>query len=257
VIASARQRNPGEKPLIVRTPPARIVALSRPTPGLDNSGQAVLQAPAMHGRGIDSQRDGPRPALRRGATLPEQRGVTIIESMIVIGIAAVLLAFAVPGFREFVVRSRLDSAAQEMLTTLQFARSEAARRGAQVTLRLDATPGSKNWGGGWTMFIDADRDGTLDVGEEVVRQGMALQPPLTLYGSGNFDTLIAFTREGRLNNAGGGILVLCQGPELTEGGRSRSRAVLVNGAGRVRMAARNSSNVPLSDTGTVAGCTNP
>lgn len=206
---------------------------------------------------MERQPHRPSGRLAAGPRRCAQRGVTLIETMIVIGIAAVLLAFAVPSFREFIVRSRLDSAAQELLASLQFARSEAIRRGVQVTLRLDGAAGSKDWGGGWTMFLDADRDGTLDVGEEIVRQGMALQPPLTLYSSGNFDTVIAFTREGRLGNAGGGILVLCQGPDLTAGGQSRSRAVLVNGAGRVRMAARDSSNVPLSDTGAVGSCTNP
>jgi type IV fimbrial biogenesis protein FimT len=183
--------------------------------------------------------------------------VTLIELMIVVGIAAVLLAFAVPSFREFVVRNRLDSAAQELLTSLQFARSEATRRGVQITLRLSGAAGSRDWGGGWTMFVDADRDGVLDPGEEEIRQGMALRAPLTLVGSSSFQTVIAFNRDGRLTDAGGGHLVLCDGGVLTENGRSRSRAVLVNGAGRVRMAARNSSGVPVTDTGTIASCTNP
>ena len=186
-----------------------------------------------------------------------QRGVTLIEAMIVLGIAAVLLAFAVPSFREFVVRSRLDSAAQELLTSLQLARSEATRRGAQVTLRLSGAAGSRDWGSGWTMFVDADGDGVLDPGEEVIRQGMALTGRLTLVGSSGFDTVIAFNRDGRLTNAGGGHLVLCDGGVLTESGQSRSRAVLVNGAGRVRMAARDASNVPVPDTGAITSCTNP
>lgn len=186
-----------------------------------------------------------------------QRGVTLMEVMIVVGIVGVLLAFAVPSFQEFVARNRLDGAAQELLTSLQLARSEATRRGAQVTMRLSGTAGSKDWGSGWTMFVDADADGVLDTGEEVIRQGMALTAPLTLIGSSSFDTFIAFNRDGRLTNAGGGYFVLCQGGSLTEGGQSRSRAVLVNGAGRVRMAARNSSNVPLTDTGAVSSCTNP
>jgi type IV fimbrial biogenesis protein FimT len=183
--------------------------------------------------------------------------VTLIEAMIVLGIAAVLLAFAVPSFREFVVRSRLDSAAQELLTSLQLARSEATRRGAQVTLRLTGAAGSRDWGSGWTMFVDADGDGVLDPGEEVIRQGMALTGRLTLVGSNGFDTVIAFDRDGRLTNAGGGYLVLCDGGVLTESGQSRSRAVLVNGAGRVRMAARDASNVPVPDTGAITSCTNP
>ena len=194
-----------------------------------------------------------RPHARHAATRPHcaQRGVTLIEVMIVLGIAAILLAAAVPSFREFVVRNRLDGAAHELMATLQFARSEATRRGEQVTLRLTGTAGSKDWGSGWTMFVDTDRDGVLDAGEEVIRQGMALTAPLRLKGSANFDTTIAFDRDGRMTS-GGGYLALCQGDKLTDDGQSRSRAVLINGAGRVRMAARNSSNVPVTDTGVLA-----
>lgn len=185
-----------------------------------------------------------------------QRGVTLIEVMIVLGIAAILLAAAVPSFREFVARNRLDGAAQDLLASLQLARSEAMRRGAQVTMRLAGAADSKDWGSGWTMFVDNNRDGVLDVNEEVIRQGMALNAPLTLIGSSGFGTTVAFNRDGRLTNAGG-YFVFCQDGVLTEDGRSRSRAVLVNGAGRVRMAARNSSDVPVTDTGAVTSCTNP
>jgi type IV fimbrial biogenesis protein FimT len=212
----------------------------------------------MRAKSIDSQRDGPSPAPGRGAVRarPAQHGVTLLETMIVLALVAVLLALGVPAFREFVSRSRLDSAAQDLMTSLQYARSEAMRRGGQVTLRLDGTEGSKDWGSGWTMFVDSDRDGVLDVNEEVLRRGMALTAPLTLIGSSAFATVIAFDRDGRLTS-GGGHIVLCDGGVLTEGNRSSSRAVLVNGAGRVRMAERNSSNVPVTDTGAVTSCSNP
>jgi type IV fimbrial biogenesis protein FimT len=200
-----------------------------------------------------------RPPVRDRASRwrSAQRGVTLMEVMIVLAIVALLLAIGVPAFREFVARNRLDGAAQDLLASLQFARSEATRRGVQVTLRLAGTAGSRNWGSGWSMFADADGDGVLDTGEEVIRQGMALTAPLTLVGSSSFDTVIAFNRNGQLTNAGGGYLVLCEGGVLTEGGQSRSRAVLVNGAGRVRMAARNSSSVPVTDTGAITSCSNP
>jgi type IV fimbrial biogenesis protein FimT len=200
-----------------------------------------------------------RPPVRDRASRwrSAQRGVTLMEVMIVLAIVALLLAIGVPAFREFVARNRLDGAAQDLLASLQFARSEATRRGVQVTLRLAGTAGSRNWGSGWSMFADTDGDGVLDTGEEVIRQGMALTAPLTLVGSSSFDTVIAFNRNGQLTNAGGGYLVLCEGGVLTEGGQSRSRAVLVNGAGRVRMAARNSSSVPVTDTGAITSCSNP
>jgi type IV fimbrial biogenesis protein FimT len=183
-----------------------------------------------------------------------QRGVTLIELMIALTIAAVLLGVAVPNFRNFIAANRLSSAAQDFLASLQLARSEAIRSGGQVSLRLNGTPGSGDWGGaGWTMFIDSDADGALDVGEQVVRDGTPLAAPLTLKGSTNFNTFIAFDRDGRLTS-GGGVFVLCQGTALTEDGQPRARAVVVNGAGRVRMAQRNSSGIPVTDTAAITRC---
>jgi len=87
-----------------------------------------------------------------------------------------------------------------------------------------------------------------------VREGAALQAPLTLYGSEGFDTLVAFDREGRLTGAGG-YFVLCEGDELKQDGHWRSRAVLVNGTGRVRMAARDDGRgVLLTDSGEIRDC---
>lgn len=191
------------------------------------------------------------PASRRRT----QRGVTLMEVMSVVSITAILLATALPNYSEFTARNRLDGASQELLASLQLARSEATRRGTRIVLRRDGAS-SNDWSGGWTMFVDANGDGALDSTEEVIRRGMVLTAPLTLYGSSSFATFIAFDRDGRLANAGG-YLVLCQNGSLTENGQSRSRAVLVNGAGRVRMAARNSSGVPVTDTGVITSCTSP
>lgn len=178
-----------------------------------------------------------------------------MEVMVVLAIVGLLLALGLPAFREFVVRNRLDGTAQELLASLQFARSEATRRGAQVTLRLSGAAGSKNWSNGWAMFVDEDRDGDLDESERPpIREGMALTPPLTLFGSASFATFIAFDRDGRLAGDGG-YFVLCEGKELTDAGRWRARAIVVNGAGRVRLAERDDSRkVLLADAGDITEC---
>lgn len=201
----------------------------------------------------------PTPVRETTARCCRQRGVTLMEVMVVLAIVAIVLALGVPGFREFVARNRLDGTAQDLLASLQYARSEAMRRGAQVTVRLAGAAGSRNWGGGWAMFADADRDGVLDESEKPpIREGAALAAPLTLFGSESFETFVAFDREGRLSGAGGGYLVLCEGSTLREGDHWRARAVLVNGAGRVRMAARDDGRgVLLTDSGEIGDCGRP
>lgn len=193
---------------------------------------------------------------RRGPV--RSRGLSLIEVLVVMAIAAVLLGVGVPNMQSFVLNNRLASSTHEFYSTLQFARSEAVRRGQQITLVHNGTAGSGNWGAGWTMFVDADRDGVQDAGEETLRAGAPLEAPLTLYGNANFASFIAFDASGRLTTAGGGAFVVCHGANLTESGQSRSRAVLVNGSGRVRLGLDgNNDGVPEKDTGAVASCTNP
>jgi type IV fimbrial biogenesis protein FimT len=62
-------------------------------------------------------------------------GFTIIELMTVMVIAAVLLVIAVPSFRDFFAKRRVEGVFSELQTDLQLARSEAVSRGrpARVT----------------------------------------------------------------------------------------------------------------------------
>jgi type IV fimbrial biogenesis protein FimT len=67
-----------------------------------------------------------------------QRGFTIIELMIVIVVVAVLLTLAIPAFREFIARNRLEGVVSELVTDLQYARSEAVSRNENVGLLTGA-----------------------------------------------------------------------------------------------------------------------
>ena len=63
-----------------------------------------------------------------------QRGFTIIELMTALVVAGILLAVAIPSFRELLARNRVEGVAGELSTDLQYARSEAVSRNAQVGL---------------------------------------------------------------------------------------------------------------------------
>jgi type IV fimbrial biogenesis protein FimT len=60
------------------------------------------------------------------------RGFTIIELMTVVLVAGVLLALAVPSMREFAARQRVKAVNAELVTDLQYARSESITRGVDV-----------------------------------------------------------------------------------------------------------------------------
>ncbi len=63
----------------------------------------------------------------------KQHGFTLVELMVAIAIAAIVIAFAVPSFEQIRNGTRLSSGANDLLTALQLARSEAIRRNHAVT----------------------------------------------------------------------------------------------------------------------------
>ena len=68
------------------------------------------------------------------------RGVTIIEMMVVVVVAAIILTLAVPSMREFLVRQRVAAVNAELVTDLQFARSEAVARNRDVYVSFFTDP---------------------------------------------------------------------------------------------------------------------
>lgn len=82
-----------------------------------------------------------------------QRGFTLIELMVAIAVLAVILLLAVPGFRQMLEAQRLRATTFDMMTDLTLARSEALKRGKDVTLK-PVTVG--NWVDGWRVLVGTE-----------------------------------------------------------------------------------------------------
>jgi type IV fimbrial biogenesis protein FimT len=202
-------------------------------------------------------------------------GITLIEVMIVVAILAVLVALAAPNLSELFIRNRLDTASNEFETTLNFARSEAIRRGAKVVVRQATGSANQQWSRGWEVFVDLPSSGApngnnlRDPGEELLRVGQELSSSLTLYSSRNAQTLVYFSPDGRaVTPVNYFNFVLCYvengGPVIaTTDRRPRSRAVMVSDSGRIRRTQPNDSGQLIvesaSNPGTaqVTDCRNP
>lgn len=71
-----------------------------------------------------------------------QKGITLIEALVAISIMVILLSLAVPAFTGLLDRNRLRSAADQLYTDLQYARSEAIKRNANVYFSVS---GGSDW----------------------------------------------------------------------------------------------------------------
>ena len=102
------------------------------------------------------------------------RGLTLIELMMAIAVAAILLALAAPSFTQAIAKNRLSTAAGELTGALQLARAEAIRNNRRVVLCRSADASTCSSGGdwpGWIIFVDTDGDGVRDSNEPVVKAG--------------------------------------------------------------------------------------
>jgi type IV fimbrial biogenesis protein FimT len=67
-----------------------------------------------------------------------QRAFTLVELMVVLAVLAVLALIAAPSFNDFVLMQRLRSINAQLVTDMQFARSEAASRNLVVRVRFQS-----------------------------------------------------------------------------------------------------------------------
>lgn len=161
----------------------------------------------------------------------KEYGFTMVELMITLVIAAILLAIGVPGFSAFIQNSRIDTQTQTLRTSLNFAREEAVKRAAPVSVcrSNNQTGCAGNWEDGWLVFVDADRDGVVDAGDTLLRVVEPLSGGNTL-AYGHAANYLGFDSQGFLHANLAGTFTLCdsrgaasaQGIEVVNTGRSRA-----------------------------------
>lgn len=91
-------------------------------------------------------------------------GITLIELLIVIGVAALLAVVAIPSYLNQLEHGRAKSAAESVYNFLVLGRSEASKRNANINVVFQT---SSNWCAGMTTAAtcDCSVSGACNVGE--------------------------------------------------------------------------------------------
>lgn len=98
-------------------------------------------------------------------------GFTLIELMVVTALLAVLMAVAVPNYREYARNATVSRAAAAFVQAAHLARANAMRQSRPTVLALrDASQG---WTGGWIAYTDLDNDNVYTPGTDRLLQEQA------------------------------------------------------------------------------------
>jgi prepilin-type N-terminal cleavage/methylation domain-containing protein len=88
-----------------------------------------------------------------------QRGVSMVEVLMVVTIVLVLMAISFPAVARSVKLARLSTTASSVSNLIQRARYEAIRRNTNTLFRV-VQQGSR-----WALYIDVDNSGTITTGD--------------------------------------------------------------------------------------------
>lgn len=173
-----------------------------------------------------------------------QRGFSLVELMVVIVVAAILLAIAVPSFRDLMHRSQVSSASNELLASLVYARDEAITRGQLVSMCPSTDNGTSCAGGstfesGWMVYTYPAGAASANVAYAVPAILLRATTPRTgvsvrALGS----NVITFGQQGQLKPSAPLKFVTCyRNGDSTDVGESTTKAPAaeldVNGSGSV------------------------
>jgi len=157
-------------------------------------------------------------------------GFTLYELLITLTIIAITLTLSIPSFNKTIQNTRTKTAALELLSAIEQARSTAVFSNTRTVLA--AKP---QWHDGWEIFLDVDDDGVFDADEKLVTVQEKFDA-VKIKGNNHVKELISFVSSGEGRAPGRantgtimvGTLTICPitygagySITLSKGGRSR------------------------------------
>jgi type IV fimbrial biogenesis protein FimT len=199
----------------------------------------------------------------------QQHGFTLWELMLTLVIGAILLGIGVPNVMEFQRNGAMTAAANDLVTGVLMARTEAVKRQAFVTVCLTddplaATPACQNAAvvdsttRGFIVFVDendnfdaagarilndvTDGNAAVDINEQILMRSVPRGAPMMLSASHG---CVSYGPNGFTRPAGGAcfpagtarFVVYCddRGRRATAGSFSSARAIRIDRPGRAQV----------------------
>ncbi|MCD2342119.1 GspH/FimT family pseudopilin [Ideonella azotifigens] len=170
------------------------------------------------------------------------RGVTLIELLVTLAVAAILAMIAAPGLHSTLAARAVSSTADDLAVALRQARSEALKRGLSVSVCASSDPNATGavcannaWVTGWLVFTDQNSNGDLGAGDQLIRAFTAGKSVSSITESGG-QSFATFMPNGLLK--GGTHLQWDVASKLSSdspGYAAALRTVCLNLAGRAKI----------------------
>lgn len=177
-----------------------------------------------------------------GVPISRQRGFGMVETMITIGIALILLSIAAPDMGALVRENRVKTAAEDFVSAIVLARTEAIKRGTPVIMcrtgnsgaassslacraaTQDGAPNaSRDWTHGWIMYAKSGGVGSgggdynYSSDGEPILVGDPAPGGVQIKSDGDGNQWLAFFGDGTLNESGPTQYAVCDSRGPTEG----------------------------------------
>ena len=158
-----------------------------------------------------------------------QKGLSLIELLAGLAIAATLLQFVGPHFKALIESVRRENAAQMLASGLRNARTEAILRNQTIVIHAV----DDNWGQGWRIILDISGKGHEDSDNPVLLERQE-SGQVTIVGNGPVKTYVRFTGLGEALLPGGGFRAGTVHVCATDQGISHHQVVLAK-SGRISL----------------------
>lgn len=159
-------------------------------------------------------------------------GFTLIELLVVISLVAILTTLATPSLRDLIQRTRIATEVNSLVSDLQFARSEAIKRGLPVSVCASSDGSTcltaNTWNQGWIVFSDADGSATVNGTDAVLRIRKGWTSGDTFVASPS-QVAVTFSRDGFATNVPGTVTIALRTSPINS---NATRCLMLNRVGR-------------------------